>query len=302
VAGARRPVELGAARQPAVDHHGHTVERQRGFGNRCRQHDPAAPLRIAPDRRALPRRIDLTVKRQDDRIFQPFFQPFARPLDFTDTGQEDENIAVLFSPCGEHGRRHGVLDPFVRRSAKPFDRQRMRFAFAFDHWRAFAKQRREARAVNGRTHHHHAQVFTQHRPAFQREREAEIAVEMPFMRFVEQHSRHACQLRIVDDAVDENRFGNDQYARLRPLPAVHPGEIADRFAGLFAQYFSHALGRCACGDPARRRDDHLPAAPIFADQLRRDGGGLACTRRRHQHRARLLAKRGQQLGQDGLDG
>ena len=63
--GAGGGVVDGAPRQAAIDHHRHTVQRQRGLRDRRGQHDAPPPLRIARDRGALHRGNDLSMQRQD---------------------------------------------------------------------------------------------------------------------------------------------------------------------------------------------------------------------------------------------
>ena len=87
----------------------------------------------------------------------------------------------------------------------------MRPALAFDHRRIVADQGGKTRPVNGCRHNHNTQVFAQHGLAFQRQRQSQIAVEMALMRFIEQHGGNPGKLRIIQDHIDENRFGNDEH-------------------------------------------------------------------------------------------
>jgi hypothetical protein len=64
--------------------------------------------------------------------------------------------------------------------------ERMGLALALDHAGA-GHQRGKARAVERGRHDHHAQILAQHALRFQRQRQAQIGVEMPLVRFVEQH-------------------------------------------------------------------------------------------------------------------
>ena len=298
----RRAIEFGAARQAGIDHHRHAIQGERGFGDRACQHDPPPPVRIAPDRQPLLRRLDLAMERQHQRFAQARLDPLAHAIDLADAGQEGEDIALLRAPGTRNRIGHRIFDPAIGRAAQPFDPQRVCRAFAFDDRRIVAQQAGEARAVDRRRHHQHAQILAQHGARLQRQREAEIAVEMAFMRLVEQHGGNARQFGIVEQHVDEDRFGHDQHARLCRTLAVEPGEIADRLARLFAQDLRHPLRRGARGDPAGRGQDDGAAAPFLADQRRCDRGGLARPRRRDQHRAGRIAQGGEQIGQDGMDG
>ena len=84
-------------------------------------------------------------------------------------------------------------------AAEPLDPQRMRAALALDHRRALPHQSGEARAIDRRRHHHDAQVLAQHRAALERQRQAEVAVEVALVRLVEQHRRDARQLLVAED-------------------------------------------------------------------------------------------------------
>ena len=95
----------------------------------------------------------------------------------------------------------------------------------------------------------HPQVFAQHLPRLQCQRKAEIAVEMPFVRLVEQHGRHAVQLGIVEDAIDEYGLGHDEDSSYRRLPAVEARQVADPLARLLTKQFRHTL----CSGRAPRR-------------------------------------------------
>ena len=300
--GPGRAVEFRAAGQAGIDDDRDAVERERCLGDGSCQHDPPTPLGIAPDRGALARRIDLPVQREDERIRQAAFQPFARALDLAHAWQEGKDVARLFAP----GRADRLGDRVFHRDlwhrAQPFDLQRVRAPRAFDHTRIVTEQRAEARAVDGRRHDQHAQILAQHRPAFERERKPQVAVEVPFVRFVEQYRRNACQLGIGKHGVDENRLGHDQHARSCGSLRVEPGQITDRFAGLFPQRLRHPLGRGPRCNASGRSEDHGAIAPRLVQQCGRHRGRLACARRRDQHGPALHAQRVKQIGQDRVDG
>ena len=56
-----------------------------------------------------------------------------------------------------------------------------------------------ARSLPSAASHQHAQILAQHRAAFERQRQPEIAVEMAFMRLVEDDRRYAGQFGIGED-------------------------------------------------------------------------------------------------------
>ena len=294
-------IEFGAAGQAAIDHHRHAIERDRGFGDGGGEHDTAAAGGIAADGGALGGGIDLAVQRQDRCIGQAFRQPFARALYLAHAGQEGEDIAPLLAPGGEHRAGHRILDPLFDAAGAPFDPQRMHAALALHHRRIGAEQAGETRAVDGGGHHDQPQIIAQHRLAFQREGEAEVRIEMAFVRLVEQHGGDAGQFLIGEDAIDEDRLGHDEDAGGGGAAAVEPGDIAGALADLLAQQLRDPLRRRARGDPARAEEEDRAIAPWLIEQRRRDGGGLACARRGDQHGRIARAQGGEQLRQDGVD-
>ena len=201
---------------------------------------------------------------QDQRGGQLFRQPFAHPFNLSDARQEGQQVANLLAPGRQDRTCHGVFKAQFGPCAQPADRQRMRPARAFNHGCAgaiFSQKAGKARAIQRRGHDDKAQIGPQNRPGFKRQGKAEIGIEMPFMRLVEQHGRDTREFLILEDLRDENRLGHDQNAGLGAAPAVHPGEIADGFARSFAQHFGHALGRRPRRHPAWRKDDDTAAAP-----------------------------------------
>src|SRR5690606_40121271 len=157
------------------------------------------------------------------------------------------------------------------------------------------------RAVDRRRHHQQPQVLAQHRLAFERQREAEVAVEMPLVRLVEQHRRDAVELLVAEDAVDEDRLGHDEDTRLRRLAAIEPRQVADPPPDRLPEKLGNALGRSPGSNPPRTEQHDLPGAPRFADQRRGDSGRLAGPGRGNEHGGIALAQGGEQFGQHGVD-
>ena len=242
------------------------------------------------------------MQRQDKRGGEPDFQPFPRAFDFPHAGQEGEDIPLLLAPGLRDGCRHGVFDPFLRGRAKPGGAQRVGPPLAFDHRRSFADQRSEPRTVDRRRHDQHTQILAQHGAAFERERKAEIAVEMPLVRLVEQYGRNTGELWIVEDHVDEDRLRHDQHAGRGAALAVEARQVADRLASLLAQQFGHAFGRCTRGNAAGRGQDDGAIAPVLTQQGGCHGSRLARPRRSDEHGAGAAAQCRQQVRQDSMDG
>ena len=300
--GARRAIEFGPAGQAGIDHDGYAVERQRGFGNGGGKNDAAAPFGIAPDGSTLPRRIDLPVERKDECGRQTRFQTFAHPFDFPYAGQEGEDIALLFPPGGSDRLRHGIFHRELRRRSEPSDLQGVRPACAFDHLRIGPQKLCEPRAVDRGRHDQNAQIVAQDGAAFERERKAQIAVEVTLMRFVEEDGGYSRQFGIGENGVHEDGFGHHQYAGAGRAFAVEPRQVADGFPRLFVQRFRHAFRGGPCRHAPRRGEDDGAGAPVFVQQCRSDRRGLARARRCNEHSPAALTKRAEQFGQDGMNG
>ena len=121
------------------------------------------------------------------------------------------------------------------------------------------------------------------------------------MRLVKQHRGNASQLRIVQHGRNENRLGHHQHAGSGAALAVEPGQVANRFAGCFADQLGHPFGRGACSNPARREQDHAAVAPRLGQQGGGDRGGLTGPRRRDQHSAAARVQGYQKVRQNGMD-
>jgi hypothetical protein len=116
---------------------------------------------------------------------------------------------------------------------------------------------RDAFAVERRRHHDKAQVGTQVRLHVERERGAEVAVQVAFVEFIEEDRGDAGQFRVVLDHAREDAFGDDFDARrLRDL-RFEADAVADRFADTLAALRGHdsAAARAAMrrGSSSRMR-------------------------------------------------
>jgi len=146
------------------------------------------------------------------------------------------------------------------------------------------------------------QVRPQHRLGVERQRQPQVAVEVAFVGFVEQHGRNAGQFGIRLNSPQENAFGKDEDPGSRRAPAVQARGIADCLADLFGRELCHSFGRGACRKTARRQKQDLAVAPGLAEQGRRHRRCLACAGRRNQNRVRAIAQRGLQIRQYQMDG
>ena len=135
---------------------------------------------------------------------------------------------------------------------------------------------------------HEAQIGAQVRLHVERERGAEIAVEMALVEFVEQDRADAGELRIVLDHARQDAFGDDFDARRRRDAAFEADAVADRRADVFAALRGHEFGGCARGDAARfEHQDLAPAEPRRVEQCGRHLRRLAGAGRRFEHEPRM---------------
>jgi hypothetical protein len=162
---------------------------------------------------------------------------------------------------------------------------------------------RDAFAVERRRHHDKAQVGTQVRLHVERERGAEVAVQVAFVEFIEEDRGDAGQFRVVLDHAREDAFGDDFDARrLRDL-RFEADAVADRFADTLAALRGHEFCRRARGDATRfEQQDAAVAAPRRIEQRERHARGFACARRRLQHEPRDVRERREDLRQQRVDG
>ena len=298
---ARRLIEARTPRQAAIDDDAHAVDGQAGFSDACGEDDLATPLRIGPDGGALIGGVERSVQWQDaDCRGQTLGQALAGALDLSDTGQEGEQVALLFGQRPLDRAGHVILDPPLGTATEMDMLQHMAAPRALDH-RASVHQGGKARAIERGGHGEQPQIGPERGLRFQRQRQTEIAVEAALMHLVEQHGGNAGQLRIGDDAVAENAFGQHQNARFGRSLAVHARGIADALADRFTRQLGHALGGGAGSQTAGAEQPDLATAPGFAEQSGRGQRRLARPRRRDQNGIWAIAQNGAQIGQHRLD-
>ena len=162
--------------------------------------------------------------------------------DLCDTRQERQHATLRFTERTADGRGDGVLDAAFGGAADVAQVERVTPPFALDH-RHVSQQRREARAVERRRHRQQPQVGSQRALCVERQRQSEIAVEMPLMHFVEQHGRYAGKFGIGLDAVYEDPLGQHRHSRCRRALAVHSRGIAIGPPNRLAGHGRHPLRR-----------------------------------------------------------
>lgn len=248
------------AREARIDHHRNTVERQARLGDRRRQHDLAAAVRVGCDGGALCPGFHAAMQAVQHHMLAKRVEPFRSALDLGHAGQEGEHAPCLLAQRGADRGGHAVLDPRLGPAPEMAQRERVAAAGAFDHRRR-AHQGRETRPVERRRHRHQPEIGAQRALRVERQRETEIAVEATLMDLVEQYGGHAGQFRIGLDARDEDAFGQHRDARCRRALAIHPRGIAIGAPDIFPGERRHALGRRARGEAAWREQQYLAFAP-----------------------------------------
>ena len=243
-------------RQPAVDHHPHALDGERGFGDRGRQHDLAPARRRRRDGAVLRRRVERAVKRHDvdRRIGDALAQLGLGAADLGRARQERQHRSGLGADRLHDGVDHLPLDRRARIASEITGLDRKGAAAAFDH-RRVAEQPGDGGAVEGRRHHQEAQVLAQPGLHVAGERQTEIGIERAFVELVEQQCRHALEARILEHPAGEHTLGDHLDAgRARDLGAeAHP--VADGLADLLRRASRpcgwRRRGRRAAAAPAR---------------------------------------------------
>ena len=133
---------------------------------------------------------------------------------------------------------------------------------------------------------------------FDAEREAEVAVQVPLVEFVEDHQRDAFERRVVLQHPREDALGHDLDARARPDAGLEPCAEPDRLADILPEQRGHALGDRARRDAARlQHQDPLVSDPGGVEERERHHSALAGAGRRLEHDAAMRGQRGPESGQ-----
>ena len=111
--------------------------------------------------------------------------------------------------------------------------------------RAVAEQSRDGRAVERGRHHQQAQVVAQVPLRVERQREAEVGLQVALVELVEDHAADVLERRIVLQQARQDAFGDDFDARRGTDARLEPRAIADQLPGLAAGE------RAPCAAPPR---------------------------------------------------
>ena len=171
-----------------------------------------------------------------------------------------------------------------------------------DDGRRVAEEALEAHDIEGGRHGDEPQILAKRVCGVQRQGQRQIIVEAAFVDLVEQHRGYAAKFGVRLDARQEHAVGHDDHARALAGLAVEPRRIADGLARLLAE--PEAMNSAAAR-AARRRGTSSSTCPRHHSSPRSAGATLVvlpAPGRRDQQRARQLAQRFEQVGQNGFDG
>lgn len=217
-------------RKPGVDDRAYAGHREAGLRHGGRQHHPSPIPR--PERFVLPRHGKSAVQRQHVGV-QPA-QLRRRPGDFPGAGQESQDVTVPFGQCKPDGGGDRRLDALSPGGWLIAERDRVRARLRGDH-RRVAEQLGQPPGRDRRRGGQQPQIVPQPGADVEEQGEQQIGVEMPLVTFVEQHSGHAGQLRIVLHAADEQAGGDDFDPGPRGHLPVATHRVPHRLAHRFAQ-------------------------------------------------------------------
>jgi hypothetical protein len=230
-------------------------------------------------------------------------EQLARMTDLRSTGEEGEDVAVDVDEGLRHRRRDGrrqhawtggltVLDrDGVPAPLGGHDRSRSVLA---------AEQPCDPVPVEGRRGDHQLQLGAQGPTDLQRERQAEVRLEVAFVELVEHHQPRPGQLGVPLQAAQDHAFGHHLDAGAATRAALVTGRQPDRGADVLTELDRELAG----GSPGRDAtgfEHHDPAGALVVEQRERDAGRLPGSRWGLQDRDPALVQRCPQRRQDRVD-
>ena len=300
---ARGRVKPRPPRAARVDHHPDIRQRQRGFGNRRRQHHLAR--RGWGQSRALGRKLHRAEQgpHHDAGLVA---QQTLDPPDFALARQENKDAALCLVQRRPHGPRNHRLQPqtCIGRARQPSRLDRERPPVRGDD-RRIPHQRRHRPGIQRRRHDQKLQVRPQGTPHFKAQRQPQISVQTAFVKLVKDHQPDARQFRVGLDHPGQDTLGHHFDTGGGGNLRLTPDAVADPQANRLAQRLGHPLGCGAGGKAARLQHQdsarHQPArqkVQRHQRRLARTGGGL-----QHGNAARSngVGKRGQNRSDGQID-
>lgn len=152
-------------------------------------------------------------------------------------------------PGGAPTDLHRVLAP-------PADDHRCRTALGG----GVAQHGGDALRVDGRRHHEQAEVVTQRPSHVQAQGQAQVALQVAFVKLVEHHQAHATELRVSLDLAGQDSLGDHLDQGSAVDPTILTGAVADGGADLLSEQLGHPPGRGPGDDPAGLEHEDLLAA------------------------------------------
>ena len=136
------------ARQPAIDHHAHAFDGERGFGDRGGEHDLAPPRQRRGDGPVLLSPVERSIERRevDGRVGDALAQQPLDAADFALAGQEHEQRSGISAERPHDGVGDELVDAPVGVSAEVARLDRKRAPLRADDGR-IAEEARDARSV-----------------------------------------------------------------------------------------------------------------------------------------------------------
>ncbi len=230
--------------------------------------------------------------------------------DFRRPRQKAQDVAVMFAQGRAHHLCHLLFEVDFRAARHVAGSSTSKLRPRAATMGSVAQQLGDGLQIQGRRHHHDAQILAQVLLALEAQREPQVGVQAALVKFVEDHAADARESRVVLQHARENALGDHLDARLAAHPRFEPGAKPDAAADGFAEQMRHAAGDGARRQAARfEHQDLLAAQPgTWAQEERHDGAFTGAWRSLQQHiaancvRASASAGRASLIGKSGRGG
>ena len=223
-------------------------------------------------------------------------------------GQEYEDAAVRrfdqFASCSGCGRREvaALADAGCGCGLRPANLDGVAPPLALDD-RTAAEVRRDGLRFERGRHDHDEQLGPNRLPDESDHAEGQVCLQPALVELVEDDARDTFEEGVIADHAQADAGRDDEDARARGGFTVEANLIAEGFAERGAVFVGHASCRRACGDAAGFEHEYQPIPePLVADDRRRHACGFASPGRRAEHDRTGVPQRGQQLGDNSVDG
>ncbi len=157
----------------------------------------------------------------------------------------------------------------------------------------------DGRGVERRRHHDQPQFRSSRGLKPAQERQREIALQMPLMKFIQDDGTHAVEMRIGQQAASQHALGQEPKPRARAAHVFESHLVAGGFAELLAQFAGDAPRRHTRGQSPRLQHQNLAAR--VRQQRGRDSRGLARSGRRFDHQTGMARQRFDDPRQQNVD-